>query len=187
MVEEMEEKGEGDWRKDRNALDIPEDVKEVTDKDWDEMKERRQRHVWRKGKTPRVLKKGSKSEWKVPALYYTTPTGALKIDRMSTLSVWQVRMIRALRKSKGVVNKALRIAGVSRESHYAWVKDNEAYAFLVAEIKQYVDDLVDEVLIEKALSGNVAAITAYQKKSQQEAPDTKKRGKGVLMDPSWDD
>jgi len=58
-------------------------------------------------------------------------------------------MLESLEKSRGIVSVAANNAGISRDTHYRWLKEDEAYANTVDWINEAAIDHVESKLFEK--------------------------------------
>ncbi len=69
----------------------------------------------------------------------------------------KVAMIQALTKSLGVVKMACESVGISRQTHYNWVKDDEAYKQACDNLPEVVLDFAEHHLHKLISQGNPAA------------------------------
>jgi len=65
--------------------------------------------------------------------------------------------------SQGTVSHAAEAAGVSRNTAYRWRQDDLEFASLWDEAHENAVDVVESVLYQSALSGNIVAIIFYLK------------------------
>jgi hypothetical protein len=72
-------------------------------------------------------------------------------------------MIQAMEKSLGIVTTACRNVGISRDTHYRWMRDDEAYRHEIDSIEGMALDLAESKLHEEILGGNTAAIIFFLK------------------------
>jgi len=72
-------------------------------------------------------------------------------------------MIQAMEKSLGIVTTACRNVGISRDTHYRWMRDDEAYKNEIDSIEGMALDLAESKLHEEILGGNTAAIIFFLK------------------------
>jgi hypothetical protein len=93
-------------------------------------------------------------------------TGLAKIvgdhDTFRTIKK-KTAMLEALTHSLGVVAPACQMAGISRNTHYNWLKDDAGYAKEVANINELCFDFVETKLLENIKGGNVVAQIFYAK------------------------
>jgi len=74
----------------------------------------------------------------------------------------QARMIEALDKTLGNVTQAAELSGVTRKTHYEWMKE-EAYAQAVADARNKALDFAESKLFKLIEDKNVTAIIFYLK------------------------
>jgi hypothetical protein len=72
-------------------------------------------------------------------------------------------MIQALEKSLGVVTTAAKSAGVSRDTHYRWLKEDQEYRAAVEGIEGIALDLAESKLHQEIIGGNTACIIFFLK------------------------
>lgn len=72
-------------------------------------------------------------------------------------------MIEALKKSFGIVSTACENVGISRVTHYEWLKTDNDYAAAVDEVNQRTGDFVEGRLLSKIKDGDTTAIIFYSK------------------------
>jgi hypothetical protein len=70
-------------------------------------------------------------------------------------------LLSALEKSLGVVTTACKSVGLSRETHYKWMKEDEDYRLQVEEISSIQLDFVESKLIDRINNGDTTAIIFY--------------------------
>ena len=58
-------------------------------------------------------------------------------------------MIEALKKSLGIVSTACESVGISRQTHYRWLKEDSEYKELTEDISEHAIDFVESKLFEK--------------------------------------
>ena len=68
----------------------------------------------------------------------------------------KVAMIQALTKSLGVVKMACESVGISRQTHYNWIKDDEAYKQACDNLPEVVLDFAEHHLHKLISQGNPA-------------------------------
>ena len=69
----------------------------------------------------------------------------------------KIAMIQALTKSLGVVKMACESVGISRQTHYNWIKDDEAYKQACDNLPEVVLDFAEHHLHKLISQGNPAA------------------------------
>lgn len=72
-------------------------------------------------------------------------------------------MIEALERSLGVVTTACNIVGVSRETHYRWMREDSEYSRAVVELENVALDFAESQLHKQIQEGNTATIIFYLK------------------------
>lgn len=81
-------------------------------------------------------------------------------------------MIEALKQSLGVVTSACDAVGISRQTHYQWLKSDEEYAAAVDDIANVALDFAESALYKKIKEGDTASTIFYLK--------TKGKGRGYI-------
>jgi hypothetical protein len=77
-------------------------------------------------------------------------------------------MLFALGKTLGVVTPAAKMAGISRQTHYDWLKDDAAYANLAQDMKSEALDFAETKLHQKIQGGDTTAIIFFLKTQGKE-------------------
>jgi hypothetical protein len=72
-------------------------------------------------------------------------------------------MLAALEKSLGVVTTAAEMVGINRDTHYEWMKKDEAYAAKVDALKEVALDFAVTALHKLIAKGDTAATIFYCK------------------------
>ena len=72
-------------------------------------------------------------------------------------------LLGALEKSLGIVTTACKSVGVSRNTHYRWMLEDDAYKRSVLELADVTLDFAESKLHEQILGNNIAAIIFYLK------------------------
>ena len=72
-------------------------------------------------------------------------------------------MIEALEKSLGIVTTACKSVGISRETHYRWLKEDDQYRQTVEALSDMVLDFAESQLHKQILDGNTTATIFYLK------------------------
>lgn len=73
------------------------------------------------------------------------------------------RMIEALTKSLGIVTNAVKVTGISRTTHYAWMEKDPEYRSRVEEATDAQIDFVEGNLIQRIQEGDTTATIFYLK------------------------
>ena len=66
-------------------------------------------------------------------------------------------MLEALEKSLGIVTTACKTVGITRKTHYEWLKKDEAYRASVESIEDMTLDFAESQLHKQIKDGNTAA------------------------------
>ena len=69
----------------------------------------------------------------------------------------KLAMLEALEKTLGVVTGACKLVGISRETHYIWLKEDEAYKLAVKSIDDVAIDFAESQLHQQIQDGSTAA------------------------------
>jgi hypothetical protein len=72
-------------------------------------------------------------------------------------------MIEALNKSLGVVTVACKEVGISRQTHYEWYKEDEAYRKSVDDVADVALDFAESMLHKQIQDKDTAATIFYLK------------------------
>jgi hypothetical protein len=73
------------------------------------------------------------------------------------------RMLEALRNTYGIVSDAVKIAGISRGTHYYWLHSDEEYRKAVQDVKEIAKDFVESKLFECIQEKDITGIIFYLK------------------------
>lgn len=72
-------------------------------------------------------------------------------------------MVQALEKSLGIVTAACKVVGISRQTHYNWLKEDEDYRQKVEAIPEVVLDFAENQLYKAIKNGNITATIFFLK------------------------
>ena len=72
-------------------------------------------------------------------------------------------MIEAMKKSLGVVTTAANVAGISRQLHYDWLKEDPEYKQAIEDTAEVALDYAESQLHKQIGSGEVASTIFYLK------------------------
>lgn len=72
-------------------------------------------------------------------------------------------MIEAMEKSLGIVTSACKQVGISRDTHYRWLREDDEYRSNIANIDEMAIDYAEGQLFSQIKEGNVTAIIFYLK------------------------
>lgn len=85
------------------------------------------------------------------------------IKKMTKTDIKKKAMIQALEKSLGIVTNACKQAGISRQTHYEWMRKDLDYAAAVNDISDIALDFAESKLHEQIFEGSVPSIIFYLK------------------------
>lgn len=92
-----------------------------------------------------------------------TATNKTKEVRAIKTAKDKERMIEALTKSLGIVTNAVKVTGISRSTHYAWMEKDHEYRRRVEEATDAQIDFVEGNLIQRIQEGDTTATIFYLK------------------------
>lgn len=72
-------------------------------------------------------------------------------------------MLQALQSSLGVVSTACKNVGISRQTHYEWMKEDIDYSSSVKDLENVTLDFAESKLHELIYEGNVASVIFFLK------------------------
>lgn len=78
-------------------------------------------------------------------------------------AVLKQAMVQAMEKSLGIVTTACKAVGISRDTHYRWMRDDEEYRQAIESIESMALDLAESKLHEQIVEGNTACIIFFLK------------------------
>jgi len=81
-------------------------------------------------------------------------------------------MYEALKKELGVITAACKVTGLSRQTHYRWLKEDPEYKEWIEEVPEITLDFAENALLKNIQKGNVIAQIFYLK--------TKGKGRGYI-------
>ena len=73
------------------------------------------------------------------------------------------KMISALESTLGIVTGACKKVGISRETHYRWMREDSDYKVAVDSISDICLDFAESQLHQQIMEGNVASTIFYLK------------------------
>jgi len=82
---------------------------------------------------------------------------------MTTTDIKKGQMLEALEKSLGIVTTATKAAGISRETHYRWMKEDPEYKEKVDSIGDIALDFAESQLHKQIREGNSTATIFFLK------------------------
>jgi len=75
----------------------------------------------------------------------------------------KLAMLEALEKTLGVVTSACKLVNITRETHYRWLKEDEAYKLAVKSIDDVAIDFAESQLHKQIGKGKTQATIFYLK------------------------
>ena len=72
-------------------------------------------------------------------------------------------MIEAMEKSLGIVTSACKAVGISRETHYRWMREDRQYKSAIEDINDIALDFAESSLHKQIKDGNTTATIFYLK------------------------
>jgi len=88
------------------------------------------------------------------------------------------KFLAALEQSLGIISDAANICGLSRNTHYGWMKEDPEYKKRVEDISEMALDYVESKLLELIKSGKEASTIFYMK--------TKGKKRGYIEQPGYE-
>lgn len=82
---------------------------------------------------------------------------------MTNTDILKKGMIEALEKSLGIVTTACKNVGISRETHYRWLKEDKAYKKACKEMENVALDFAESQLHKQIAKGNPLSTIFYLK------------------------
>jgi len=82
---------------------------------------------------------------------------------MTNSDINKKAMIDALEKSLGIVTSACKAVGISRETHYRWLREDEEYLTSVTSIEDIALDFAESQLHKQIKEGEVSSTIFYLK------------------------
>lgn len=82
---------------------------------------------------------------------------------MTNNDILKKQMVEALEKSLGIVTSACKAVGISRETHYRWLREDEAYKMAVDSIEDIALDFAESQLHKQIKEGEVSSTIFYLK------------------------
>jgi len=82
---------------------------------------------------------------------------------MTNNDITKKAMLEALERSLGIVSTACKNVGISRETHYRWLREDENYKTQVEDISNFTLDFVESQLHKQIMDGEVSSTIFYLK------------------------
>ena len=87
----------------------------------------------------------------------------MKQEKVTKSDTQKRAMLAALEKSLGIVTNACKQVGISRQTHYRWMQEDEQYTVAVKGLEGMALDFAESKLHEAIFNGNIAGIIFYLK------------------------
>ena len=91
----------------------------------------------------------------------TTKTATRAVDKLDAQK--KARFIELYDQLNGHITQSCEGTGISRQTYYDWLEKDPVFAKQVMESEQHLNDEIRDVLINKAGSGDMAAVIFYLK------------------------
>ena len=82
---------------------------------------------------------------------------------MANNDITKKAMIESLEKSLGIVTSACKSVGISRETHYRWMREDEKYKESVEDLANVALDFAESQLHQQIKGGNPSSTIFYLK------------------------
>jgi hypothetical protein len=82
---------------------------------------------------------------------------------MTNNDILKKGMIEALEKTLGIVSSACKMVGISRETHYRWMREDSEYKSKASEIENMTLDFAESQLHKQIAEGNTSATIFFLK------------------------
>lgn len=82
---------------------------------------------------------------------------------MNSIELQKKAMIEALEKSLGIVTSATKSVGISRQTHYRWMIEDEQYKKDVEGISEIAKDFVESQLFKQIKENNTSSTIFFLK------------------------
>lgn len=82
---------------------------------------------------------------------------------MTNSDILKKGMIEALEKSLGIVTTACKSVGISRETHYRWMREDKEYKIAVRDMENVALDFAESQLHKQISKGNPLSTIFYLK------------------------
>lgn len=86
-----------------------------------------------------------------------------KDGKKTSVAMKKNAMLQALEAALGVVKTACSKAGISRQTHYRWLEEDEEYAKAVQDVQDVALDFAESKLFSQIQDGNTSATIFYLK------------------------
>jgi|DEB0MinimDraft_10_1074344.scaffolds.fasta_scaffold40564_2 hypothetical protein len=82
---------------------------------------------------------------------------------MTNNDILKDQMVAALEKTLGIVTKACEMVGISRETHYRWLRTDEVYKEKVESVGDIALDFAESELFKQIKEGNITGVIFFLK------------------------
>lgn len=86
-----------------------------------------------------------------------------KFTGSSKTKQFKKRMVEAMQKTLGIVSSAEKVAGITRATHYDWLKKDPEYKAAIDEVSESVVDFAESQLYQKIRQGDTASLLFFMK------------------------
>ena len=84
-------------------------------------------------------------------------------NKLTKSDIKKRALVDAMAKSMGIVTHACKMAEISRETYYKWMREDDEFAQQITEATEQAKDFVESKLYEQIGKGNVPSIIFYMK------------------------
>ena len=85
------------------------------------------------------------------------------VKKLKALRGKKKAMYEALKSQLGIVTSACKLVGISRQTHYRWLREDENYKAWIEQIPDITLDFAETALLKQIKEGNTTAIIFYLK------------------------
>lgn len=86
-----------------------------------------------------------------------------KFSGSSKTKQFKKRMVEAMIKTLGIVSSAEKIAGITRATHYDWMKKDPEYKAAIDDVAESVVDFAESQLYQKIKNGDTPSLLFFMK------------------------
>ena len=86
-----------------------------------------------------------------------------KFSGSSKTKQFKKRMVEAMKKTLGIVSSAEKIAGITRATHYDWMKKDPEYKAAIDDVAETVIDFAESQLYQKIKHGDTPSLLFFMK------------------------
>ena len=85
------------------------------------------------------------------------------MSKLSKTDIHKNAMVEAMEKSLGIVTTACKAVGISRETHYSWMREDPQYKAAIENLSNVAIDFAESQLHKRMKEGSDAAIIFFLK------------------------